>query len=155
MIGADRDLLRQFESCSLPFEQWTHRAHVRVGYLYLCEHPFDLALDLVRRGVQRYNAANAVPESPTSGYNETTTHAFLHLIAAAMAAYGETHPVEDSNRFCDMHPQLMTKHALRLFYSPQRRMDPRAKSEFVEPDLAPLPRIVKPNRCVAGTGGDA
>jgi hypothetical protein len=36
----------------------------------------------------------------------------------------------------------MTRHVLRLFYSPQRRMDPRAKTEFVEPDLVPLPRIV-------------
>ena len=36
----------------------------------------------------------------------------------------------------------MTRHALRLFYSPQRRMDPRAKSHFVEPDLAPLPIVL-------------
>jgi hypothetical protein len=35
----------------------------------------------------------------------------------------------------------MTRHALRLFYSPARRADPRAKTEFVEPDLARLPRI--------------
>ena len=41
----------------------------------------------------------------------------------------------------------MTRHALRLFYSPERRTDPRAKSQFVEPDLAPLPRVV-------GTAGE-
>jgi hypothetical protein len=40
-----------------------------------------------------------------------------------------------------MHPQLMTKHALRLFYSPQRRMHPDAKGRFIEPDLTPLPRL--------------
>jgi hypothetical protein len=142
MADADRDLIRQFESCSLPFEQWTHRAHVRVAYLYLCDHPFQAALDLMRSGVQRYNATNNVPEGPTSGYNETTTHAFLHLIAAVKAAYGETHPVTSSDQFCDAHPQLMTRHALRLFYSPQRRMDPMAKTQFVEPDLAPLPQIL-------------
>jgi hypothetical protein len=141
MTDPDQDLLRQFESCSLPFEQWTHRAHVRVGYLYLCEHPFEVALNLMRRGVQRYNAANNVPEGPTSGYNETTTHAFLHLIAAVRVAYGQTHLAEGSEAFCDTHPQLLTRHALRLFYSPERRMDPRAKKEFVEPDLAPLPEI--------------
>jgi hypothetical protein len=142
MTPADRALLQQFESRSLPFEQWTHRAHVRVAYLYLSQHPFDTALEHMRRGVQRYNAANHVPESPTSGYNETTTRAFLHLIAAVKAAYAETHPVESSDAFCDAHPQLMTKHALRLFYSPQRRMDPSAKTQFVPPDLAPLPRII-------------
>jgi hypothetical protein len=141
MTDEDRDLIRQFETCSLGFEQWTHRAHVRVAYLYLCAHPFETALEQMRRGVQRYNAANNVPESLTSGYNETTTRAFLHLIAAVKAAYSQTHPAESSDAFCDTHPQLMTKHALRLFYSPQRRMDPRAKTKFVEPDLAPLPQI--------------
>jgi hypothetical protein len=35
----------------------------------------------------------------------------------------------------------MTRHALRFFYSPERRMDPRAKGTFVEPDLTPLPAI--------------
>jgi hypothetical protein len=102
----------------------------------------------MRQGVQRYNAANNVPESEMSGYNETTTHAFLHLIAAVKSAYAKTHAVSSSEEFCDMHPQLMNKHVLRLFYSPQRRMNARAKREFVVPDLTPLPRIVE-------SGGDA
>lgn len=98
----------------------------------------------MRRGIKAYNAANKVPEGPTSGYNETTTHAFVHLIAATMAAYAQAMPTPTADAFCDMHPQLMTRNVLRLFYSPERRMDARAKTEFVEPDLAPLPRI---NHC--------
>ena len=137
----DADLLRQFESLALPFAQWTHPAHVRVAFLYLRNHPFDDALSRMRAGVKAYNTANNVPESPTSGYNETTTHAFLHLIAATMQAYGGVCPADSSDAFCDAHPQLMTRHALRLFYSPQQRMHPLAKTQFVEPDLAPLPRI--------------
>jgi len=139
----DRELLRQFESLTLPFDQWTHRAHVRVAYTYLSDHPFEEALRRMAAGVKAYNARNNVPEGPTSGYNQTTTHAFLHLIAATMKAYAQTHPVADADAFCDMHPQLMTKHALRLFYSPQRRMDADAKQKFVEPDLSPLPKIVE------------
>ena len=80
----DAEFLRQFESLTLPFDQWTHRAHVKVAYLYLRSHPFDDALARIRRGIKAYNAANHVPESATSGYNETTTRAFLHLIAATM-----------------------------------------------------------------------
>ena len=141
MTKDDASFLRRFEDCTLPFAEWTHRAHVRVAYIYLCQEPFDAALERMRTGVRRYNAANNVPEGPTSGYNETTTVAFFHLIAAVRSAYANTHPVDSSDAFCDMHPQLMTKHALRLFYSPQRRTDPRAKTEFVEPDLSPLPTI--------------
>lgn len=135
----DEQFLVAFETCRLPFEQWTHRAHVKVAFLYLREHPFDDALARMRAGVQAYNAAHQVPESPTSGYNETTTHAFLKLIAATMQAYGRVMPTETADSFCDTHPQLMTRHALRLFYSPERRMHPDAKARFVGPDLAPLP----------------
>jgi hypothetical protein len=137
---ADAEFLQQFERCTLPFEQWTHRAHVKVAYLYLVQHPFDDALKHIRTGIQRYNAANKVAESATSGYNETTTHAFLHLVAAVIHAYGETFPTPTADAFCDTHSQLMTRHVLRLFYSPQRRMHPLAKTQFIEPDLAPLPQ---------------
>jgi hypothetical protein len=141
----DAELVRQFEACSLPFDQWTHRAHVRVAYTYLQRYPFKEALARIEPNIKRYNAANNVPEGPTSGYNQTTTQALLHLIAAVMSAYAKTHPVKNGDEFCDVHPQLMTKHALRFFYSPARRMEPRTKTEFVEPDLAPLPRIPEQN----------
>jgi hypothetical protein len=137
----DDEFLKAWETCALPFERWTHRAHVKVAYLCLREHPFEEALGRMRAGIQRYNAVNKVPEGPTSGYNETTTHAFLHLVAAVMRAYGEAFPVKSADEFCDAHPQLMTRHALRFFYSPKRRMHPLAKTQFIEPDLAPLPRM--------------
>ena len=137
----DREFLAQFESLTLPFAQWTHRAHVKVAFLYLREHEFDAALGKLRRGIRAYNAANGVPESPTSGYNETTTCAFLRLIDATMRAYGDVIATPNGDAFCDAHPQLQHCHVLRLFYSPQRRMHPDAKGRFIEPDLAPLPRV--------------
>ena len=139
---SDIALLRRFESRTLPHEEWTHRTHVRVAYCYLARLPFESALDRLREGIKLLNEAHALVEGPTSGYNETTTRAFLHLIAATIAAYGKTFATVDADAFCDRHTQLMNRHVLRLFYSPERRMDPRAKTEFVEPDLAPLPRIV-------------
>jgi hypothetical protein len=135
----DDELLHSFEDCTLPHREWTHRAHVRVAYLYVKQHPFEIALAKMREGVKRLNAAHGTVESPTSGYSETTTHAFLHLIAATLAAYEGTFPSENADAFCDTHPQLMTRHVLRLFYSPERRMHPEAKEWFEEPDLAKLP----------------
>ena len=140
----DDELLRAFEDLTLTLDHWTHTAHVRVAVTYLRRHPLPQALERMRAGVKAYNRHHAIPEGPTSGYNETTTHAFLHLIAATLAAYDETFPTPNAQAFCDTHPQLMTRHALRLFYSPQRRMHPLAKTQFVEPDLAPLPAIVGP-----------
>jgi hypothetical protein len=137
----DPDFLTAFETLTLPFDQWTHRAHVKLGYCYLTANSFENALEKFRTGVKAYNRRHNVPETPTTGYNETTTHAFLHLIAATIQAYGPVFPTPDADAFCETHPQLMTKHALRLFYSPRQRMHPRAKTQFVEPDLAPLPHF--------------
>ncbi len=59
-----------------------------------------------------------------------------------MRAYAQTHQVHSADEFYDMHPQLASKHVLRFFYSPERRMHPLAKTQFIEPDLAPLPRLI-------------
>ena len=87
---------------------------MKVAFLYLREHGFDGALERLRSGIQSYNAANNVPDTATSGYNETTTHAFLRLIDATMRAYGELVPTPDADAFCDAHPQLQHRHALAL-----------------------------------------
>jgi hypothetical protein len=138
----ENQFLKDFEDCVLPFDQWTHRAHIMVAYLYVSSHSFQEALSRTCAGIRKYNAANKVPETPVTGYNQTTTVAFVHLVAATAAAYKKTHRVSTAEEFCDMHPQLMSKHVLRFFYSPQRRMDPSAKTTFIEPDLTALPKII-------------
>jgi outer membrane protein assembly factor BamD (BamD/ComL family) len=141
----DVELLQKFEDCTLSFDQWTHRAHVKVAYLHLRQFTFDEALNYLRTRIKRYNAAHNVPEDlPMRGYNETTTRALLHLIAAVMQAYEKSHPVQTADEFYDMHPQVHSKHVLRFFYTVDRRMHPEAKTKFIEPDLTPLPRLQRP-----------
>src|SRR5687767_9152192 len=82
----DHEILRLFEDCSLPFSEWTHRAHIKDAYLYLRDDDYHTALAKMRRGVQAYNAAHDVPESDTTGYNETTTCAMMQIIATTIAA---------------------------------------------------------------------
>jgi hypothetical protein len=65
----------------------------------------------------------------------------MRLIHATMTAYGNAFPTRDSESFCTTHPHLLNKQILRLFYSPERRMHPDAKDCFIDPDLAPLPRV--------------
>ena len=137
----DAEFIGQFEACTLPFELWTHRAHVKVAYLYITQYGLEGAVPRLRRNIRAYNAKNNVPESQTSGYNETTTRAFATIIAAVMGAYGQALLTRNADEFCETHPQLLSRHILRLFYSPQRRMHPQAKERFVEPDLAPLPQV--------------
>ncbi len=143
----DSELERRFEDQSLPMEQWTHRAHVRIAFCYLKQFNFPDALDRLRTTIKAFNAAHNVPDGPTSGYNETTTVAFLKLVDSTMRAYEQVIPTPDSEAFCDAHPHLLNKHVLRMFYSPERRMHPNARTCFVEPDLTALPTA--PSRVTA------
>ena len=132
----DIEFLAAFEDCSLPFEQWTHRAHVRVAYLYASTHDLDSAIDRIRVGIKAYNKATETPEAIDRGYHETITQAFMRLV---FAANEQTGPHGSSDDFCDSHPELLSKQALLSYYSRDRIMTMLAKSEFVEPDLCSLP----------------
>lgn len=140
MTADDAAFLARFEGRALPFDQWTHRAHVKVAYLYLRRHGLEEAINRMRAGVKAYNAANKVPQGPGMGYNETVTVAFMHILHATMQAYGDVFPTASADEFCDTHPHLLHRSLLRVFFSPRGR-DPAAEEYgFVEPDMCPLPR---------------
>lgn len=131
----DKEFLTAFEDCTLPSKQWTHRAHVRVAYLYASQHNLELAIDRMRLGIKAYNKATDTPEAIDRGYHETITQAFMRLV---FAANEQTGPHKSSEDFCDRHPELLEKRVLLNFYSRDRIMSWEAKAEFVEPDLRPL-----------------
>jgi hypothetical protein len=134
----DDQFLRTFEERTLPFREWTHRAHLRVAWLFLSRLPYGVALDRMRSGIQAYNAAHRVPEGPERGYHETTTVAFMRLIHARLIP-GATATSFDA--FCSAHPDLLDKRVLLQFYSRERIMSADAKRTFVDPDLCPLPVV--------------
>src|SRR5690349_11412367 len=128
----DTEFIEKFEAQSWPPERWRHRDHVRLAYLYLRKFPFDQALERIRTGIKTHNAAHGVPDHDTSGYHETMTAAWLTLVDAVLQEYGSG---ETADAFDEAHPELSQKKTLRLFYSKDLFMSPRAKVEFVEPDL--------------------
>lgn len=137
----DDEFLRQFESGAWPAEDWHHRQHVKVAYLYLRSYPPNEAISRMRSGIRAYNAVHQVPDSLTSGYHETITLAWMRLVQAALRESG---PAKNADAFVDMHSQLACKRTLLLYYSRERIMSADAKRQFVEPDLAPLPPAANP-----------
>ncbi|MEM7229271.1 MAG: hypothetical protein AAF432_10715 [Planctomycetota bacterium] len=137
----DEQLLARFEATDIPLDQWTHRTHVRVAYTYLTTRPWDDAVQAMRHGIPRYNAAHDIPESPETGYHDTLTVAFMHLINAARVHWQPWRPEGDSRVFCDHHRELMCKTLTRLYYTRPTIMSAEAKRSFIEPDLAPFPVV--------------
>jgi hypothetical protein len=130
--------LEAFEACSIPLADWNHRAHLTIAYLLLRQHPLEEATDRMRRGVQRFNLAKGIEQTPTGGYHETLTVAWMRVLHTTIGAYGGASGPEE---FFAQHPHLLSKVMLRLFYTRPRIMSSEARYGFVEPDLAPLPSL--------------
>lgn len=137
----DEEHLRRFEDHSLPHAQWTHRAHLKVAYLYLLHLPFPEALERLRSGIKSYNAAHGIQDTPTGGYHETLTQVWLQLVHTALCQFG---PAESADAFFDTQTQLGSTRTPLLFYSRERLMSTEAKKTFLEPDLAELPKAMQP-----------
>ena len=80
MSGEVPRLVARFEDCTLPKEEWTHRAHLTVGLWYATRLPYEAALGAMRDGILRLNQAHGVPTTPTRGYHETITRFYLLVL---------------------------------------------------------------------------
>jgi hypothetical protein len=140
----DDELWAAFGAAALPAQAWTHRAHLRVAWLFLRRHPIDEAHVLLRVGIIRLNAFHGLVETPARGYHETLTRLWLALIAALMQAQAQAEAAPSSGAFVDAHQAALGKDAALRHYSRERLMSVRARAMFVEPDLEPLPSLPSP-----------
>jgi hypothetical protein len=123
------EMVRLFESCQLPGERWTHRAHLAVAATYLGRYPLTEATDRARVHIRRYNESRG----NTTGYHETITVVFMRLVARELCANhrGRTELVNDLAARCRVEWLLG-------FYSRERLWSVEARAEFIPPDLRPL-----------------
>ena len=120
-----------FENCTLPHKHWTHRAHLCVAIIYMRNMPMAEALPTLRENINRYNRECGDPD----GYNETITALFIRkLDADAAAGHCEDSPVDELVRLQQTYPVSW----LYQYYSKALIWSERAKSEWVDPDIAPL-----------------
>ena len=132
---SDEELWHAFGAQALPAAAWTHRAHLRVAWLFLKRHPLDDAHVLMRVGIIRLNAFHGLVETPSRGYHDTLTRLWLTLVATQMRATD----AQSSAAFVDACAGALGKDAALRHYSRDLVMSVRARASFVEPDLLPLP----------------
>ena len=127
----DDEFLAAFEACAL--DEFHHRDHIKITYLYLRRYPLDEAVGKVRSGLQALAVAWGAPvDDLEKGYHETMTQAWVRLVHLASR---DCEVEVSADNFCDQRPELMQKTRLKLFYSGERLMTWEAKRGFVEPDL--------------------
>lgn len=138
-------IVREFLSCTLPKQEWTHEAHLRVGLWHSLHYSPSESLVRLRQSIKRYNIACGVENTDSQGYHETITRFYVLLIAR----FVETNiqlvnkiVITPSNEIVNIDllaNELIKSYGDRSlifkYYSRDRLMSRTARIEWLEPDL--------------------
>jgi adenylate kinase family enzyme len=126
----------RFQASTIPESAWTHAAHMVVGLWHVNRYGAEEALARLRAGIRRLNESHGSVNSDTRGYHETITVAYVRLLAQFLEC-GPAVSLPDRVAMLLDSP-LAAKRMLSTFYSTDRLMSMTARTQWVEPDLAPL-----------------
>ena len=129
-------LVRRFEDCTLPRDEWTHAAHLTVALWHLLQFDWPEAVARVRRCIKRYNAAHGIRPTPTGGYHETLTLFWLRTVRAFLEA--ERNEARTLVRLANELVASADRSLPLAHYTRERLFSPEARAGWVEPDLKPL-----------------
>lgn len=122
------ELMAQVMACA---ERFGHREHIHLSWLTVRRCGVTTAVDLVSKGIQRTARYAGAPQK----YHVTVSRAWVELVAYHAAE----HDGGDFAGFAEWHPALLDKRLLARFYRSATLAAPRARTVWVEPDLAPFP----------------
>jgi hypothetical protein len=134
--GEVLSLLRRFDDCTLPRDEWTHAAHLTVALWHLLEYDWAEAVARVRLGIQRYNAAHGIRTTPTGGYHETLTLFWMRRVRAFLED-GRNEARSLVALANDLSAALDSRLPL-TYYTRERLFSTEARAAWVEPDLKSL-----------------
>ena len=141
------DLVTRFNNRTLPHSEWTHHAHLSVGMWHVHQYGAEDALVRLRSAIRRLNDVHGTPNSPTRGYHETITRAYVIVLADYLEGCpGEMPLAERVTRF--LAGPLAAKDLLLQFYSRERLMASAARASWLEPDLRAIRSSALPGRAL-------
>jgi hypothetical protein len=134
----DCEFRRAFEACEIAPASFDHAAHVRLGYIYLCEHSIDAAVERMKASLLTFLAHLGVDPGK---YHETITRAWImavdHFMRQAAGGY------DSAAAFMQATPTLLDTRIMLTHYSAQVLFSPEARRSFVQPDIQSIPPPLK------------
>ena len=130
----DLEFKTQVESCTFPVVDFNHRAHVRLAYIYLAENDVEPSSERMRETLKRFLVCNGVDPSK---YHATLTKAWVLAVHHFM---NKTGSAQSADAFMDKNPDMLNTKIMMTHYSAEVLFSDKARVEFVEPDLDPIPR---------------
>jgi hypothetical protein len=129
----DLSFKNQVEQCTFPIQEFSHRNHVRLAYIYLVNNDASYATQLMRSTL--VNLLSYYKVDPTK-YSETLTQSWILLVMHFMA---KTNQALSSENFIEQNTQLLDSAIMYTYYSKAVLVSERARLAFVEPDLEIIP----------------
>lgn len=127
-------LVEAVETATITEAAFNHAAHLTVAVAYLERYGVDGAHARLREVLPRLQKAFGVEPTPTSGYHDTLTRAWL------LMAEAERPKADLPAQVAHVCAALGDKHAILRHYTKETLASAEARAAFVEPDLAPLTR---------------
>jgi hypothetical protein len=134
LSNSDREFRAAFEAGAYAPADFSHRAHVRLAYVYLAEWHVDIALERMRAALMAFLSHHNIPASK---YHETLTRSWVLAVDHFMHRSAGTGSADD---FIERNAVLLDSKIMLTHYSAGLLFSEAARAEFVEPDLDPIPR---------------
>jgi hypothetical protein len=133
-VSADDRAFRQaFETCGIAAEQFDHRAHVRLAYIYLCDQEVEEAFSSMKQSLLGFLRHLGIGEAR---YHETITRSWVMAVAHFMAL---SPACRSAAAFIDHNPVLLDTRIMLSHYSAEVLFSATARAEFVAPDIQRIP----------------
>jgi hypothetical protein len=131
---SDREFRAAFEAGAFAPADFSHRAHIRLAYVYLAESDVDLALERMRAALVGFLCVHGLPASK---YHATLTRAWILAVDHFMHRSPKAFSADD---FISRNPLLLDSKIMLTHYSAELLFSDQARTDFVEPNLDPIPR---------------
>tara|TARA_R110000772_G_scaffold63282_4_gene141764 strand:+ start:652 stop:1089 length:438 start_codon:yes stop_codon:yes gene_type:complete len=125
------ELAEQHAACTLPYVNWTHRAHLALALFYLNQLSLDAAIVKIRNNIKAYN----LKCGDGMGYHETITVLFMKKIHTDLQQDKHQHAIEDE---LIRLVNSCTVEWLYNYYSKELLWSDLARQTWTDPDLKAL-----------------
>lgn len=124
------ELAEILDEIAPPGGGFRHRQHVQLAFIATRRHGSTRAAELISDWIRQLTA-----HAPQK-FNATVTRAWAEIVGHHVAADPS---VTDFEAYVERFPALLDKRLLTRHYSPALLASARARTTWVEPDLAPFP----------------
>lgn len=131
-VLSDKELVEQFESCSLDPNLFDHEAHLRLAWIHIKNDGVTMASKNIQDQLQKFVTHVGAQDK----YHATVTVAAIEAVNHFMKKSSS----ETFEKFLAQNPQLKNnlKELLNSHYSYDILQSSEAKLSFLEPDVQPF-----------------